>query len=97
MTANTRKSYEFPPFVPCSRAAEYGLPYSDQYRRKLEEAGKFPRRRRVGPSCLGYSGRELAAFFDALPREPLPGEPTTLARKRPALTGAELRRRGEDR
>ena len=48
------------------------VPYTRQHVGRLERVGKFPRRVQVGPGRVAWREREIRAWFDALPRGPLP-------------------------
>ena len=41
------------------------IPYSDMHVWRLEKAGRFPRRIRLGPNRVGWSLRELEEWMQA--------------------------------
>ena len=53
------------------------VPYSDMHIWRLERAGKFPRRLRLGPNKVGWSLREIEEWIEERKEErSLPDEST---------------------
>ena len=64
-----------------SRERRQRIPYSDMHIWRLEKAGKFPRRIKLGPSPTGRVGWRLSEIMNwieerAAEREPTGDEPT---------------------
>ena len=58
------------------------VPFTDAYIWKLEKAGKFPRRRQLGPRRVAWIESEVDAWMAACPEGALPAPPELRRRTR---------------
>jgi prophage regulatory protein len=57
---------------------------SDQTLDRWEAAGKFPRRRQIGPGIVGWLASEIAEWLNTRPAGPLSGPQWTLEKRKAA-------------
>jgi prophage regulatory protein len=64
---------------------EYGIPWSRMHCDRLERAGKFPRKVRIGPNTIGYWSDEIEAFLEVRSAAAVPPLPNELEKARAAM------------
>ncbi len=58
-----------------AKAVEHWTGLSRSTIDRLEAEGKFPKRRKIGPSCVGWSAAEIEAWFESKASTPLSSGP----------------------